>query len=51
MLNSTNPVIIRKTFNYQTCDFRGLTPDITRELLNEYIDKIGMQLVWLKVDS
>ena len=31
-------VIKGKMFIYKTCDFRGLAPDVTRELLNEYID-------------
>ena len=40
MLNCTNLIesLKGKKFKNKTCDFRGLTPDITMELLNEDLD-------------
>ena len=45
MLNCTNLIesLKGKMFNNKACDFRGLTPDITRELLNKDLDYIDMQ--------
>ena len=36
--HKSNRVIKMKKINYKTCDFRGLTPNIIRKLLNGELD-------------